>query len=103
MDTADKVDQVQEAKKKTKKQDQATPLGNYIAEEAKKSREKKEANQIVEKYYELHGNKLLLCKKVASGTIHRTFIGAVTDKKDGGQVKEFVEKLKKENRLNVRI
>jgi hypothetical protein len=98
------VDQkLQAADEKRLKEDPATPLGEYIAKEASKNREAKKQAKIVEKWYELHGAKLLLCKRSTSGTVHRTFIGSTEDKKTGADVKEFVKKLKAENRLRIRV
>lgn len=105
MDTPDTVEKVATKKKlgRPKKQDPTTPMGEYIAEQAKKNRESKKANKVVEKYYEIKNSKLVLCKKIASGTVFRTFIGSTEDKKDGKSVQDFVKKLQAEGRIRVRI
>jgi hypothetical protein len=103
MDTADKAEKVTAPKRATKKPDPTTPLGEYLADEAQKTKERKAQNQVVEKYYELHGNKLLLCKRVSQGSIFRTLIGSTADKKTGAEVQAFVKKLQAENRLKVRV
>jgi hypothetical protein len=106
MDTVDKVEEVIAVKKRgrpAKKQDPATPMGSYIAEEAKKARAKKSENKVVEKYYELCNGKLSLCKKIASGTVFKTYVGSTSDKKDGEKIKVFIKKLEEEKRLRVKI
>jgi hypothetical protein len=102
MDTPDKADEVKKPGR-PKKVDPATPMGEYIADQAKKARAKSKRDPVVEKYYELHGHKLCLCKKVASGTVHKTFVGSVNDKTYGQQTRSFIEKLKLENRIRVKI
>lgn len=103
MDTPDTVDKVAVKRGRPKKQDPATPMGEFIAEQAKVSRDKKAESRVVEKYYEMCGNKLSIVKKVAGGTVYKTFIGSTSDKKDGKQVQEFVVKLQKEGRLRIKV
>lgn len=104
MDTVDKADQVATKKRgRPKKQDAATPMGEYIAEQAKEQRKRKSSNKVVEKYYEIRGHKLSLCKKTASGSVYKTYVGSTEDKKDGTQVREFVKKLEAEGRLRIKI
>lgn len=108
MDTADKVDASPAPRKpgrprKEKPADPSTPMGEYIAKEAKKARDEKENNKIVEKYYELSGAKLTLIKRTARGSVYKTYIGSTTDKKDGPQVKAFIDRLNKEGRVRVKI
>lgn len=108
MDTVDKVAKVETVEVKRKpgrpaRQDKATPLGEYIAEEAKKSRKAKERNPVVDKYYELNGTKLLLCKKVKSGTVYKTFIGSTTDKKNGQELKAFMDRMNKDGKLRIKV
>lgn len=107
MDTADTADASPAAKRQRgrpkKQKDPSTPMGEYIAQEAKKARDAKEDNKIVEKFYELSGAKLSLCKRTARGSMFRTYIGSTTDKKDGPQVKAFIDRLNKEGRVRVKI
>jgi hypothetical protein len=107
MSTDDKVATVVVSEKKKgrpAKVDKTTPMGDYIAEEAKKSRERKTKNHVVAKYYELvAGTKLVLCKKVASGTVHKTLIGHTTDKKSGDQIKAFMKRIEAEGKLRVKV
>ncbi len=105
MGTAEKVNQ--ESKRRSKKEDAPTPLGTHIAEEAKAARERKVLNPIVETFYEMSGNKLILCKRRKSGTVYKTLIGStvVNDKASGLEktsaqnTKAFAEKLQKENKF----
>ena len=104
MDTPDTLDNV--ATKKTrgrpKKTDQATPLGSYIAEQAKENRSRK-SGKIVKKFYEMQGTKLSLCKQIDDGTVFRILVGTTTDKVSGKQVDEFAKKLLAEGRLKVKL
>ena len=100
MDTVDKVDSVATKKRgRPKKSDKATPMGEYIAEQAKTNRERKETNKVVEKYYELRNHKLTLCKKLSSGSVYKTYVGSTEDKKDGKTIQDFARKLEQEGRL----
>ncbi len=101
MDTADTPDKVA-PKTRAKKEDPTTPMGDYIRKEAKAQRLKKKTDPVVEKWYELRGDKLSLCKKVKTGTVYRTFLGSRTDTKSGAQIKDFIAKLIKEKRVKVR-
>ena len=108
MDTVDKVAKVETEEVKRKpgrpaRQDKATPLGNYIADEAKKIRNAKERNPVVDKYYELNGKKLLLCKKVKSGTVYKTFIGSTDDKKNGAEMRAFMDRMNKYGKLRIKV
>jgi hypothetical protein len=103
MDTPDTVDKVPSKKGRPKKQDSATPLGEYIAEQAKATRDKKAMNKVVEKYYEVQGNKLSLIKKVQSGSVFKTFIGSLNDPKEGDKIQAYAKKLKAEGRLRTKI
>lgn len=85
------------------KADKSTPLGDYIADEAKKAREKKAENAIVDKFYELVGTKLLLCKKTKKGSVHRVLVGHTDDKKHGEQMKNFIKKAQADGKLKVRV
>lgn len=100
MDTADTADKVV-AKRGRPKKDAATPLGAYQVEQAKQARKKK--NQVVDKWYELRGKKLSLCKAVSSGSVHRTLVGTTNDPKSGKEVIAFAEKLQKEGRLRHKV
>ena len=102
MDTVDTVEPVKKQRGRPKK-DKSTPLGDYIAEQAKTSRESKKNNIVVDKYYELRGYKLSLCKKMKSGTVHKTFIGSSNDKETGEQIRKFIEKVRDENRLRMKV
>jgi len=105
VDTVAEVNVVEEKPKRGRpfKTDKSTPIGDYIADQAKKSREKQSENQIVEKYYELCGTKLLLCKKTQKGTVHRTLIGTTTDKKHGEQIKAHMKKIQAEGKLRIKV
>jgi len=102
MDTVDKVEDVVAKKKpgRPKRADAATPMGSYIAEQAKQARKK---NQVVEKYYEMRGEKLSLCKRMAGGTVFKTLVGTTSDKVSGKQVLEFVKKLDAEGKLRKKV
>ena len=106
MNTVDKAETKSEAAaepkrrgRPPKKQDQATPMGNYIAQEAKKARARKADSKVTDKWYELKGHKLSLCKQVATGTVYKTYVGTLNDTKAGKEIKEYVLKLKAEGRL----
>jgi hypothetical protein len=103
MSTSDTVEKVTEVKKgrgrPRKTVDPTTPAGEYRARQAAEFNEKLKKDTVVEKYYEFRGTKLSLCKKKASGTVYKTFIGNTADKKTGADVKAFVDKLSKEGRL----
>ncbi len=106
MDTVDKAEVVVTEKKKPgrpKRQDPTTPMGDYIAESAKQNRERKSANRVVEKYYELSGKKLSLCKKNVNGSVFKTLVGTTNDPKQGPQLQVFVKKLQSEGKLRVKI
>lgn len=106
MDTVDKADEVKPVAKKRgrpAKQDKPTPLGEYIADEAKKAKERKETNRVIEKWYELSGRKLLLCKRKQNGVVYRVFVGSLDDVKHGQELREFAEKQKAEGNLKTRI
>lgn len=98
MDAAEQV-----KRGRPKKQDVPTPLGAFRKEEAKKERVRKSENKIVQKYYELHGTKLSLCKKKNNGNLYRVFVGSTDDKKSGAQIREFVKKLEKEKNLRIKV
>jgi hypothetical protein len=104
MDTVDKVEVVAEKKTRgrPKKQDAATPMGEYIAKQAKVNRAKRE-NAVVEKYYELAGTKLSFIKKVASGSVFKTFVGSTTDKKTGAGLKEEIKRLQADGKLRIKV
>lgn len=115
MDKVEKVDsQEVEVKKRgrPKKQDPATPLGQYRVEQAKEARDKKQKDTIVETYYELvSGNKLRLCKVKKSGSVAYTYVGCTAvdgeaskeAKKRAAELRQMAEKLQKEGRLRVRV
>ena len=103
MDTADTVAPIKKQRGRPKKVDKATPLGEYIAEQAKEARESKKNNTVVEKYYEYQGTKLSLCKKMKSGTVHKVFVGSTNDKENGAQIRTFIEKVKAEGRLRMKV
>jgi hypothetical protein len=98
------MDTVETVKKRGRpaKVDQATPMGEYIAEQAVNANERRQKNKVVESYYELCGAKLSLVKKKSSGAVYRTFIGSITDKKNGTSVREFMKRMEKEGRLKVK-
>ena len=104
MDTPDTVDKVPEKKRgRPKKQDPSTPMGDYIADQANVNRKRKDSNRVVEKYYELQGDKLRLITKNAVGSLFKKFEGSLSDKTHGPKLKVFVEKLKDEGRLRIKI
>lgn len=77
------------------KADDATPHAKAQEKWHKAEQKRKKGNPVVDTYYELvAGNKLVLCKKTKSGSVHRTFIGSITDKENGAHVKAKVEQLK---------
>lgn len=104
MDTPDTVEKVTKRRGRPKKNvDPATPMGELIAREAATTKARKETNKVVEKYFELRGGKLSLCKVTAAGSIYRVFVGSVNDKKDGQQVQDYVKRLQAEGRLRHRV
>lgn len=103
MDTADTADKVATKRGRPKKQDVATPIGEYQVEQAKKARDRKKETSVVNKWYELLGQKLSLCKQAKSGTVFKTFVGSMNDTRSGAQVREFVKRLEKEGRLKVLV
>ena len=102
MDTAAKAEEVSEKATNVKK-DMVTPEGAYRVEEAKKVRARRKQNKIVEKWYELRGRKLCLCRKSNIGTVQRLFEGSLDDPKNGDKIRDFVVKLEKEGRLKHRV
>jgi hypothetical protein len=106
MDTVDKADQVTttEPKKqgRPKKQDPTTPQGELRQRDAEAFKARKE-NTVVEKWYEVRGHKLTLCKRVKSGTVYRTYVGSLEDKIHGKEIRAFVEQKKAEGQVKVRI
>jgi hypothetical protein len=103
MDTADTVEKVAVKKGRPAKKDKATPQGEYQIEQAKKARSRKSANAVVDKWYELRGQKLSLCKELNTGTVFRTYVGSLNDPKAGKEVRTFVDKLEAEGRLKHRV
>jgi hypothetical protein len=104
MNTVDKVVEVPKKKPgRPKKADTPTPEGAYRIEEAKKARAVKGDKQVVEKWYEIRSHKLILCKRVKSGTVYRTYVGSTQDKKHGADVQAFAKKLEEEGRLRHRM
>lgn len=102
----DKVDEVNPKKRgRPKKVDQPTALGQYQVEQAKQWRESKKEDHIVEKYYELYHGKLLLCKKVKSGTVYKEFVGRVDDKNKARkkQLDDQIKRLQAEGRLRIKV
>ncbi len=80
------------------------PHAAHQAEMAKEARQRGKNNPVTEKYYRLAaGHKLVLCKRKASGTVSTTFVGSINDKKTGADVKAFVDKLKSEGRLEIKV
>ena len=104
MDTVDKVAEVKRPGR-PKKQDSPSVMGQEIARQAKESRSRKskKENQVVNKWYEMRGTKLSLCKEIASGTVFRTLVGTTDDKLHGKEVLSFIKKLEGEGRLKVRV
>ena len=102
MDTSDKAEKV-EVKRGRPRKDISTPIGEYRVEEAKKVRDNKGRNSVVESYYELCGVKLCLCKKKKSGTTLKTFIGSTNDKARYEEINRFVKKLQAEGRLRIKV
>lgn len=107
MDTADKVEKVDQVETKKRgrpaKQDKPTPMGEYIAEEAERSRKRKETNVVVEKWYMIVGRKLLLCKRKKSGTVYRVFVGSLDDAKHGADLQKFAAEQQAKGNLRTKI
>jgi len=112
------VDTVEQPKKKAgrppkkKIQDRPSVQGEYLEREAKKSRQRKKDNQVIEKWYQItQGHKLCLCKKVATGSVYTTFVGSTKKKIDKNglptenflKIKAMVKKLQKEGKLRVKV
>lgn len=98
MDTPDKADQVAQPKKrgpKPKRQDPTTPQGELRKQLAEEYRERKNTNKVVDTYYEMRGDKLVLIKKLVKGGTRHTFVGSVTDKETGAKLREFISKMVK--------
>lgn len=110
MDTVDKAGMVESAPVKkrgrpkkvqteqTESQDPVAPHHKIRMQDAQKYRSREE-NAVLEKWYEIRGHKLSLCKKSKGGGTYRTYVGSTNDKERGGQLMAFVKKLEKEGRL----
>lgn len=105
MDTADKVEKVIPEVKRGRpaKQDKPTPMGEYIAEEAKRAKERKIKNPVIEKWYEVRGHKLLLCKRKKAGTVYRTFVGSLNDKDNGEALQAFAKEQQAKGNLRTKF
>jgi hypothetical protein len=106
MDKVDQVDSVEKPKRgrpPKAKEDLPTPQGQYRIDDAKNAKDRKEKQYVVEKYYELCGVKLSYCRRVASGTVHKVLVGSTTDKAKRDEIAKFIEKLKKEGRLRIKV
>lgn len=104
MSTSDTVDTVKKPRGRPKKTaDVATPMGELIARETADKKSRKEQNRVVEKYYELHRGKLSLCKKMAGGSVYKTYIGSTDDPKHGRDIKEYAEGLKAKGQLRQKV
>ena len=89
-----------------KVQEQATPHAKAQVRWASAEAKRKKGNPVVDTFYELvAGTKLVLCKKTKTGSVHRTFIGSITDKEAGPSVKAKIESLRKNEpeKLKIRI
>jgi hypothetical protein len=104
MDTADKADMVEEKKtvRKRRTEEPTTPQGELRKKEAEAFQARKE-NTVVEKWYEIRGHKLSLCKRVKSGTVYRTYVGSTEDKTHGKEIRAFVEQKRAEGALKIRL
>jgi hypothetical protein len=110
MDTVDKADKVsqettevvQKKRGRPAKQEPTTPQGELRKMQAEEYRKKKGENKVVEKWYELRGHKVSLCKRVKTGGVYRTYVGSIEDKQNGKQLKEFVEKQKAAGNLRLK-
>ena len=109
MDTVDKADQVQETTTKRRGRpakaqaaEPTTPQGEMRKKQAQEFHEKKQ-NAVVEKWYEIRGHKLSLCKKVKSGAVYRTYVGSTEDKQNGKEIRAFMERKQAEGMLRVKV
>jgi hypothetical protein len=102
MDTPDTPVEVKKRGRNPKKE-YSTPIGEFRAEEAKRFREKRENDPIVEKFYMLVGKKLLFCKRKKTGTVMKVFVGSLDDPKHGPKLTKMAQELKAEGRLVTRI
>lgn len=78
----DTVEKVAPKRGRPKKEDPATPVGEYQAKQAQEFRESLGANPIVDKYYVLQGYKLRLIKKKKSGREISEYVGSIEDRHD---------------------
>lgn len=103
-DANDKADGADTPKRgRRPKADMVNPHAAHQAELAKENRERAKNNPVTEKFYRLHGQKLILCKRKKSGSLSTTFVGSMTDPKHGPEIQAFVKKLKDEGRLDVKV
>lgn len=79
--------------------DPVSPQHVARVKELQEAEDAKESNKVIEKYYELRGQKLNLVRKKRNGIVYRTYIGKTKDPK----VREQIERLKEEGRIKVRI
>lgn len=102
MDAADTVDSSDQKKRKPK--DAETPIGQARRKWAKEEKQRKTKNPTIDKYYELvAGRKLVLCHKMASGTVHKVLVGTTDHKETGKETQQHIARLQQEGRLKVRV
>ncbi len=82
--------------RKPKAADPETPQSLQRRKEAEEFRARGKKNPVTETFYELvKGTKLVLCKRKASGSVYRVFIGQVTQSESkNAEVRAFNEALK---------
>lgn len=94
----------QSASRGKKRVERETPHSDHNRELAKQARAEKTRNPVTDSFYELvRGEKLVLCKRKASGSVFRVLIGSTKDKETGDQIKLQIQKLEKEGRLRNRV
>lgn len=107
MDAADKAAKSESKSNSRRKaiMEEATPHAKAQERWAKSEKSRKQKNPVVETYWELvAGRKLVLCKKTANGSVHRTFIGSTDDKQAGTEIKAKIASLQKDpGMLRVRV
>ncbi len=79
----DTVDKVAPKRGRPKKEEPVSVTGQYLEQEAKKFRDEKGLNPIVDKYWKLvNGDKLCLIKVKKSGREVSEYIGSVKERRD---------------------
>ena len=67
--------------------------------EAKEHHERKGQNKVMNKFYEIRGQKLILVRKKKNGTSYRNYVGKTTNP----EIMKFIKKLETEERIKMRI